>query len=341
MTDKFCFDEKNRRVFLLNSVLGVVLTAIIIAFLPIRGQAAGVITGESNVTENGFVIHWYGDSLATEYYLGIDEKRDASLKKAKDHEVTVASTDRSYTFSGLKKGTKYYVTLAYKYKDAATGEVKETVSGFYQARTAVGSITGLRQARWYSNKKTVTVTWDAQSSGIYEYVFMNKSGKKISQGKLVSNSFTHTIANDKCYCFKVKVNATINGKSFDSGYSKPIYLFAQPMVKSHHYGSAFDLGISDGKLSLKWDKVKNVDGYRIYVSRKRDKGYKKVMTVGKSRTLATVKTFNGKKFDKNRTYYVYVEAYRKRNGVESTSGINYLWKYKNGKVTETYYHGKY
>ncbi|MCR5100105.1 MAG: hypothetical protein K6B41_01970, partial [Butyrivibrio sp.] len=238
-----------------------------------------------------------------------------------------------------KKGTKYYVALCFGYNDSDSVKYSEPVTA--TGKTIIGSITGLTQARWHANSEKVYVTWDAQTAASYEYVFMNQNGKTITSGTWYTNTYTHTISNKKCYSFKVKATATINGKKYDSGYSETIYLFAQPMIKTSNFGSSFALNISNGRLTLKWDKVKYATNYNVYVSKKRDSGYVKVGSVKKSKNQITIKRFNKKKFKKKGTYYVYVEAVRKKNGLVSSSGINYVWQYKNGKVSEKYYFGDY
>ncbi len=319
--------------------IGMVVFFLILAATATRGQAAALITGQSGATESSFVLHWTKDSRALEYHLGISTDKDEASSNATKHSITVPSTDNSYTFTGLQKGTKYYVALSYSYKESDT--VKESTPGTVSASTIIGSITGLTQARWYANKEKVYVTWDEQTAATYEYVFMDQSGKTISSGKWYTNTYNHSISNKKCYCFKVKATAKVNGKSYDSGYSQTIYLFAQPRIKSSNFGSSFELRITDGKLKVKWNKVKYATGYNIYVSKSRDSGYVNVLTVKKKKTQATVKKFKGKKFKPKGTYYVYIEAVKNKNGVVSSSGINYVWQYKNGKVSQTYYHGKY
>lgn len=300
-------------------------------------QAASVLTGTSSVTENGFILHWTKDIRAAEYYLAIDEDRDTAVFKAHAHSIVVPASDNSYTFSGLKKGTKYYAALAYSYTGSGTANTSEPVTLI--CKTAIGKITGLTQTRWYANTEKVYVTWDAQTAASYEYVFMDQRGKTISTGKCLTNTFTYRISNKKCYSFKVKAYTTINGKKHDSGYSDTIYLLAQPMIKSLKYGSTFDLSISDGRLTVSWDKVKGATNYNIYVSKKRDSGYEKVGSVSKSKNKAVIKKFRKKKFNKKGTYYIYIEAVKKKSGKSGSSGLNYVWKYSNGKVSEKYYHG--
>ncbi len=328
----------NKNINKLNLIVWVLLCIAYFGSSKMHVQAASILTGTSGVTENGFMVHWTKDIRAVEYYLAVDENRDTAVSKARAHSITVPASDNSYTFSGLKKGTKYYVALAYSYTDLGTAKASDPVTLI--CKTAIGKITGLTQSRWYVNKKKVYVTWDAQTAASYEYVFMDQRGNTISTGKCFTNTFTYRISNKKCYSFKVKAYATINGKKHDSGYSDTIYLLAQPLIKSLKYGSAFDLSISDGKLTVSWDKVKAATNYNIYVSRKRDSGYEKVGNVSKSKTKAVIKKFRNKKFNKKGTYYIYIEAIKKKSGSSGSSGLNYVWKYANGKVTENYYHGR-
>ncbi|WP_408070034.1 hypothetical protein [Butyrivibrio sp. JL13D10] len=324
-----------------KNIYAVLLIFLMLVLMPLgKSYAASSVIIQTKLAADSATVNWSKVTGATEYYLGIGESKDEADKDATAHTLVFGPDTINYTFTGLKPGMNYYVTLRYKYTDEE-GEKEENASTAL-VKTIPDKIRGLTQARWYIHQKTVYVTWEAQTAGHYEYVLMNKTGKKIKSGDLYTNSFDRSIENSKCYSFKVRAIAMINGKTYEGAWSDRIYLFAQPMIKSYNYGNDFDLKISGGKLILKWDKVKYANaGYRIYVSKKRDKDYVKVASLGKSKNAATVKKFKGKSYKNNGTYYVFVQGIRKSGGRIGTTGIGYVWEYKKGRVRRTYYHGKY
>lgn len=73
---------------------------------------------------------------------------------------------------------------------------------------------------------------------------------------------------------------------------------AKPKLKSVKAGKK--------KAVVKWKAQKGVKGYQIYVSRKKNKGYKKVKTIKKAKTTQwTVKKLKSKK-----TYYIKIRSYK-------------------------------
>jgi len=78
-------------------------------------------------------------------------------------------------------------------------------------------------------------------------------------------------------------------------------------------------------LNVRWNKIAGVTGYDIYVSTKRDSGYKKVASVGRNTTRTNISRFNKKKFSKNKGYYVYVEAKKKVGKTTYKSNSRNTW----------------
>lgn len=330
--------RKNRIVRIICALAAIFFVIILIPSGEVSA-AASVITQTKYATDS-VTVNWTKVRGATEYYLGIGENKEASEKDAEAHTLTFDSDTIHYTYTGLKAGMNYYVTLRYRYVE--TDGVKEAKANTSIVKTIPDKVKGVTQARWYIHTKKVYITWEAQTAGFYRYVFMNKSGKRIRAGDAFTNSLKKNVDNEKCYSFKVKSVAVINGKTYESAWSDRIYLFAQPMIRSYNYGNDFDLHIEGGKLKLSWDKTKYANGgYNIYVSKSRDKGYVKVARAGKNKNTATVSKFKGSSYKKNETYYVYVEGVRKSGGRRGGTGIGYVWQYKKGNVRQTYYHGQY
>lgn len=75
------------------------------------------------------------------------------------------------------------------------------------------------------------------------------------------------------------------------------------------------------KITLKWKKITGIDSYRVYISTKRDSGYKKVKTLGKKSKGCTITKCGKKKLSKKKTYYVKVEYIKKVGKKKVKSGI--------------------
>ena len=331
------------RIKISRRILFITALSVLFAIMLVFGKNETALAVTSVVTQSEYAsdsvtMHWTKVPGAKVYYPGIATTRADAENEAKKHAVSVPESNIKYTFKGLKPGTEYYVALRCVYK-GLEGDKEETVN-ISIMKTLPGKITGLTQSKWYANKKTVYVTWDSQSAAYFRYVFMDKSGKRIREGVEEKNSFSGKIDNKKCYSFKVRAEDQVGGKTYEGDWSETIYLFAQPMIKSYNYGNDFAVKIEGKALKIKWNRVKYANsGYNIYVSQKRDKEYVKVAHADKKKNSKTIKTFRGNRFKKSGTYYIYVEGLRKQNGRVSSSGIGYVWEYKNGTVKQTYYHG--
>ena len=62
-------------------------------------------------------------------------------------------------------------------------------------------------------------------------------------------------------------------------------------------------------IKIKWDKINGADRYVVYVSTKKDSGYKKFQTTGKNST--TITKYGKNKLKSGKTYYFYVVAQKK------------------------------
>ena len=77
-------------------------------------------------------------------------------------------------------------------------------------------------------------------------------------------------------------------------------------------------------IQIKWKKVSGANGYYIYRSTKKNKGYKKIHTVTKGKTQSYV----DKKARKGKTYYYKIKTYKKVNGRKVTSNWSKVVKKK-------------
>ncbi len=103
--------------------------------------------------------------------------------------------------------------------------------------------------------------------------------------------------------YKVRVRAyttTTDGVKKYGAWSDWKQTCQQPDVK---------LRPTSNGMKVKFDKISGADRYVVYMSTKKDSGYKKVATTKK--TSVTVKKLGKKKLKRGKTYYAYVVAYNK------------------------------
>lgn len=87
-----------------------------------------------------------------------------------------------------------------------------------------------------------------------------------------------------------------------SGYRFATATLTKPAIKTIKAGKK--------KATVKWGKIKGANGYVIYRSIKKSKGYKAVKTIARGGTVS----FINKKLKKGKRYYFKVRAYRTVNG---------------------------
>lgn len=283
----------------------------------LKTKAAGAAT-INEVTANSITFSWTG--TAASYNLGWNENQTT----AKDTPNVQNFTGNSYKAENLKGGTKYYIVVT----DSANGNV--IASNVVATNPATPS--NVRQESW-STKGNVTVAWDynGNASG-FQVVYTDDDGD--STGKDIEDSGCRSITLDMkdVRYYKVIIRAFVildnNTKKYGE-FSDAFTTFAQPVIQETDDG--FSVSIKNGKMTVKWEKVNEAQGYEIYVSHKKNSGYKKVKTINnKTTTKATIAKFAGKRFNKNGEYYVYVVGTRKTNGKINRSSSNYVVYYRRG-----------
>lgn len=232
---------------------------------------------------------------------------------------------RSFTFEELKAGIQYEVELKIDYSfDSGYASSTSTKMEIY---TLPGKITGLNQEKWWYWLKQCDVTWDKQPGADgYEYEVRNHKKKKIAENDdeyKSGNRASFKIENNIVYTIKARAYTELNGKKYTGKWSDPAYCFTQPMVNKVSYDKK-------GGITIKWNKVNGCDEYSVYVSKKKDKGFKKVKTVKAKVTSMRLDKIAGKKVSAKDTYYLYIVGTKKVKGKKYTSGKNYLHTIKNG-----------
>ena len=241
--------------------------------------------------------------------------------------VPVAANVNTYTFSNLEPGTRYYAKVDYTYNDYKGVPKNSSYSLNAEIFTAPGKVTGANQIKWWYFLESVKFGWDKQETCKYEWKAYKGEKEIAGEASTYSNEASFKVKNGKLYKVKVRAFNTINGQTIYGEWSDLAYLFTQPMITEKKGSIYID---RSGKMHIKWEKITEVDGYEVFVSTKEKSGYKRVAKVKGKKNSVTVKKFKKKKFNKNKTYYVYVVAKKKINGAFSTSGRLYSTRYKKG-----------
>lgn len=310
---------------------------------------AGAIKSDASIkqTANGdgsITVSW-DDETATDFSIGIageiegkSDTFDRAKAAAASRQIVLPADAREYTFTGIDNYTSYYVCLNYSRGTDAT--YYTYVSNCYGK---LPTVRNLSQETWYKYILSCSVTWDRLPGNCeYEVVFMDSKGKKIESKKSSSTSYSHKIDNNKI--FTVKVRATRKpayGSALpeeSSGWSATEYLFCQPTVESFSINKK-------GELTLKWNKIKGVSSYKVYVADAlKKKSIKKLGAVKANKNTITLKGYGKKgkkKFDPKKKYYVYVLPYKKVKGKTIEKGAVYYYTTKGsggklGRYAEDY-----
>ncbi len=325
---------KHAKLFLSMILLGLFL------LVPVKQVQAYAKIEQASQTQTSITIKWTdpnADSSSyttTGYELRYQPYADDTKLLESQAPVKLPASATSYTITGLKPGTKYRVRLSYSYS-SKYGSYNSTVSGGYDLFTAPGKVTGVNQKRWWHWALAVDFTWDKQDACQYEWKVTTHKGKAFAQGtSTYSNSASASkISNSMTYIAQVRafVKNPTTGAVIYGDWSDKAYLFGQPMLTEK------SCKVSGKKMTVKWGKIDGMTKYKVYVSTKKDSGYKAAKTLKKSKKSVTFNKKAGKiKIKKNKTYYVYVQGIKKVGSRTYTSGVNYVWQIKKKKCKLLY-----
>ena len=162
-----------------------------------------------------------------------------------------------------------------------------------------------------NEKGAVTVNWGkVEGAQGYRVLRLNSARDTISSSKVlksVSNSvlkYTDSTAKSgKNYIYAIQAYKTVDGKK--------IYSFVENMKLS---GTTVKmvLSYSNSKAKVVWNKVENIDGYKIYKSTSSTTGFSLVKTIGKTTT-----SYNVSGLTTGKTYYFKVLTYKKEQGKDA------------------------
>ena len=278
-------------------------------------------------TTNSITVNWSAvpgaDIYQVEYYT------DSS--KA----MKCVTTGTSITLKKLAKNEAYtvYITGGRKYADGTTVAWSDSSISKLGIPVKPSNVSGVEVNYYWQNLSEISVRNSTiECADGYQYQLYTAYKDKDSKIKTVTTSSTYpqtyikTSALKKHNFYKVRVRAyALNSKNekMYGGWSSWKYVSPQPDVTKAKNNK------SKKGIQINWDKIKGANRYVVYVSNKKDSGYKKFQTTTKTGTV--IKKCGKSKLKSGKTYYFHI-APQKKVGNKYVSGLagnaNYCWKLK-------------
>ena len=232
------------------------------------------------------LLTWAAVNGANGYAVYRSESADGEFAK-----VASVSTTK-YTDTAAENGkTYYYYVIAVK-NDAAYGLRSDVVSTTVEL-TVVEPVVGARQA-----DGKPTLHWNKLKSATSYQVYRadSKDGKYVRVFTTKGLTYTHVSAEaGKTYFYKVKAlfaDGTNQFSEFVSATFRPVSVNFAPVAGNRN---------TDGKPTLRWNKLQNAVSYQVYRADSKDGKYVRVFT-----TKGLTYTHVSAQLDK--TYYYKVKA---------------------------------
>ena len=201
-----------------------------------------------------------------------------------------------------------------KYALAGYQKVKDIQPG--ETRTVTVHISERSLSYWNSNQTTLNINSDgtqdkwtlaAGTRTIYvgassDKLLMNKkvNVQEVKKDSNAGNNNNNNSSNNS--------NSNNNSNNNNSGNTTTVTVKKPTKVTK----VTATVAKNKKKVTLKWKKVKNANGYEIYRATKKNGKYTKVKTITKASTVK----FTDKKVKKGKTYYYKVRAYKKASGTK-------------------------
>lgn len=261
------------------------------------------------------------DTYEVEYYIDSSKARKC------------VTTKTGVTLKKLAKNETYtiYVTAERRYADGTTTAWSDNDLYKWGIPVKPSKVSGVDVTHYWQNLSEICV----ENSRIgcadgYQYQLYTAYKDKDSKIKTVTTSSAYTYiktsALKKHNFYKVKVRAyALNSKNekMYGSWSSWKYVSPQPDVTKIKNNK------SKKGIQISWDKIKGANRYVVYVSTKKDSGYKKFQTTTKTGTV--IKKCGKNKLKSGKNYYFYVEP-QKKVGNKYVSGLagnaNYCWSLK-------------
>ena len=211
----------------------------------------------------------------------------------------------------LKNNLDY--TLSYK-NNINIGEASITINGkgkYTGSKTISFNIipSQVNKLKAKSQKeKEITLKWSKNGGNVTGYKIYKYNSKTKKYDYVVKTKNTkYTIKNLKIgttYKFRVKAYKTVDKEEY-TGKETELSASTNPSKTK-----ITKLTTKNKKATIKWKKISNATGYEIYMSKNKNKGYKKIKNITKKNTIRYKKG----SLKKNKTFYFKIRTYRTVDG---------------------------
>ena len=264
------------------------------------------VTSANSIKNNGTIKKCQNNKQCSHSFNGWETKKEAdcsfgtetrqcSACKTTETRHTPSKSAHKYTSSVVKP-----TYLANGYTNHLCSVCGSSYKDSYKSKLVLGNVGGLNTAA--STVRAVKITWNKVSGAdgyvVYKY---NPSTKKFARVKLTKSNayYEGNLAAGTSYKYGVRAYKTVNGKEVLSPSCSQILTSTNPSVVS------FSLKSSSNKVTIKWNKLSGVTGYKIYYKTSANGKWVGLKTAN-NKTTSYTKT--GLK--KGKTYYFTVKAYR-------------------------------
>lgn len=271
---------------------------------------AAAVSGGSSIR-----ISWKRDSRANGYQIYRALKENGSYKKVK----TISSNKTvSYKDSGISTGTTYYYKVR-SYVKTSKGNKYSSFSNRMMVKTKLSkpAITSI------SSSASIRLKWKKSQNATGYKVYRSESYKGTYKCIKTLSKNTQTSYQDKnvqlgkVYYYKIRSYAKVGKKTTYSAYSA--ISCVQPELSETAILSVS--GIRTNQASLKWEKITEADGYKIYRKTGTGGKYKCVKTISSRNTVS----YKNTELKKGTKYYYKIRTYKKANGKIHYSAYSGEW----------------
>ncbi|MEY8392257.1 fibronectin type III domain-containing protein [Lachnospiraceae bacterium] len=273
---------------------------------------------QTKATETSITVSWKKCAEANAYQLIYGKKGDDINSRTK----ILLDKVTSYTAKKLSKNAEYNFWICPVKKSAAGYcALSSYTTNLLNCPVLPVKVKGVEASFWSPTSEHLDLEWKpSDSADGYQYQIYAEGGKKaLLGGRKTENGSSTNFSTDKLKSLrflKLRVRAFINitGNSQYGKWSDWVYFARQPDVETQN---------TKGGVKLTWDKVRGAHNYTIYVSTRRESGYKKVENTTK--TSATVKKCGKSNLKSGKQYYFMVVANKRVGKKTFQSTRNYCF----------------
>ena len=250
---------------------------------------------QTGATTSGFTVKFSNVSGANTYFINCN---DQTIGKSGNSTVKTSSKlspasqywVKAYAGRKSKSGFTAYEEYGYKYEQ------------FKTLTNAVGrSSFGLSSEFYNIDTYYFSVNVSSACDGT-QLQFATPAGKVKKTFSGNSSYRLEKFINGNFYKYRVRTYVNCGSKKAFSKWSSYRYIGVAKKVDSKINRKSYSSKYKT--LSLNWSKVNGAAGYDVYISNKRNSGYKKVKSLGANKRSITITKYGKGALKKSTTYYV-------------------------------------